>query len=65
MKNSSDITLTLMGDDFDSYRVTAQTKAGESFVAAHRPGNTPDMTSEEMRAMRDKGRKCGLAVLVQ
>jgi len=65
VKNSSDITLTLMGDDFDSYRVTAQTKRGESFVAAHLPGNTPDMTSEQMRAMRDRAHKCGLAVLVE
>lgn len=67
MKNSSDITLTLMGDDFDAYRITTQTQRGESFVEVYLPGNTPDMTllAEEVRAMTDKARKCGLAVHIE
>lgn len=67
MKNSSDITLTLLGDDFDSYRVTAQTKAGESFVAAHLPRHTADSTlaAKDARSLTQKAERCSLAVCIE
>lgn len=67
MKNASDITLTLLGDDFDSYRLTAQTDRGREFIRVYVPGNTADSTlpAQEARSITQKAQRCSLAVRIE
>lgn len=67
MKNASDITLTLIGDDFDGYRLTAQTQRGKEFIRVYVPGNTADSTlpAKEARSVTQNAERKGLAVRIE
>lgn len=67
MRDSSDITFTLLVDQYDSYRVTPNTKIGAEFVANHIPGDQPERTvsATDQKRVTEKAHKCGLAVRVE
>lgn len=62
-----DITFTLVGDDWTTYRVTSQTPMGQSFLEVYVPGQPDEKTlpANEARTVTDKAEKCGLAVRIE
>lgn len=68
MQTYSDITLTLLGDDFDAYRITVQTDLGASFVAAHLPDidiTRQTLLAAQVRPIQAKAKDCQIAVRVE
>ncbi len=67
MKTPPDIVLTLVGDDFDGYRVKAGSEHGAAFISAHLPNHTPEtlIPAAEARQVADKAERCGLHVLIE
>lgn len=67
MNNPADITLTLLMDSYDTYRVTAHTTMGANFVTDHIPGDTEPRTLpvKDARPVTDKAERCGLAVRIE
>jgi hypothetical protein len=67
IKNTSDITFTLVASAFETYRITSHTDVGASFVEAHIPGDTPERTlsADDRKEVMEKARRCAVTIYVE
>jgi hypothetical protein len=67
MIDPADITLTLVTDAFDTYRVTSHSALGASFISVHVPGDTPEraLSATDAKLIQNKAERHGLAVRIE